>query len=246
MLGKDIRIASFFRNNRTFLLALDTLIPHGFDENLSTFKDVEMLLAKNDFDGIVIHSGLLKNLPHKIQINNPWIAKLTTNSKRHDQNRVFVDSIKKAINMGASGVAINVFVGSEHENKQFKWLKETSSKCHEYGMPLIVFASPYPDTFEVEEITYTTRVVAELGADIVKTNYPGSEEKFKKVVKCCPVPVVVERSPHSKDKEGTIKTVKESIKAGGAGVLFGGRIWSHSYTEEISEEINNIIKNFDV
>ena len=46
------------------------------------------------------------------------------------------------------------------------------------------------------------RIGAELGADIIKTNYTGNIETFKTVIESCPVPVVIAGGPKCKSIEG--------------------------------------------
>ena len=245
MLGKKIRMSSFLDNNKTFLLALDTLIPHGINENFKT-KNINNFLEKleeDTLDGIVVHTGFMKNLPEHLQKKWPWIAKLTTNSKSSDDKRALIDSVQRTISAGAVAVALNIFVGSKNEKEQFEWMKEISQQCENYGMPLIVFASPSPDSFKTEDIAYTARVASELGADIVKTNYPGNEGKFSLILDYCPVPVIIEKSPLSNNKSGTLETVKGSLAAGGSGILFGERIFNASNPIERVKQIKSIIED---
>ena len=74
-------------------------------------------------------------------------------------------------------------------------LGEISRHCQEWGMPLLAMMYPrgrkIKDEYSAESIAHAARVGAELGADIVKTNYSGDPDSFASVVDSCPVPVVI-------------------------------------------------------
>jgi fructose-bisphosphate aldolase / 2-amino-3,7-dideoxy-D-threo-hept-6-ulosonate synthase len=51
------------------------------------------------------------------------------------------------------------------------------------------------DEHDVDLIKLAARAGAELGADIIKTNYTGDLETFSEVVNACPVPIVIAGGP---------------------------------------------------
>jgi fructose-bisphosphate aldolase/2-amino-3,7-dideoxy-D-threo-hept-6-ulosonate synthase len=119
---------------------------------------------------------------------------------------------------------------------------QTVEICDRLGLPLVAMINPVEIyQFDAERLAYVCRVGAELGADLVKTDYPGSELLFKPVVDNCPVPVLVEETPHPETEEGTLKTTREVIAAGGAGVMFGSRVWGQADPAKISRKISEII-----
>ena len=62
-------------------------------------------------------------------------------------------------------------------------------------MPLIAMMYPrgpkINDEKDPEVVAHAARLGAELGADIIKTNYTGDPDTFKEVVKGCPAPIVI-------------------------------------------------------
>jgi fructose-bisphosphate aldolase / 2-amino-3,7-dideoxy-D-threo-hept-6-ulosonate synthase len=60
-------------------------------------------------------------------------------------------------------------------------------------------------------------VGAELGADIVKTNYTGEVDTFKEVIRGFPVPVVVAGGPQRDTEPKLLQMVRDSIDSGGRG-----------------------------
>jgi DhnA family fructose-bisphosphate aldolase class Ia len=68
------------------------------------------------------------------------------------------------------------------------------------------------------------RAAAELGADVVKTAWPGDAAAFGKIVEACFVPVIVLGGAAS-DEAGILTMVEQSVKAGGAGIAIGRNVW---------------------
>jgi fructose-bisphosphate aldolase/2-amino-3,7-dideoxy-D-threo-hept-6-ulosonate synthase len=77
----------------------------------------------------------------------------------------------------------------------------------------------------VENVKIAARAAAELGVDIVKTNYTGSVESFREVTEGCPVPVVVAGGPRMETTQQILEMVHGSIEAGGAGVAMGRNVF---------------------
>ena len=68
------------------------------------------------------------------------------------------------------------------------------------------------------------KAAAELGADVVKTAWPGDAAAFAKIVDACFVPVIVLGGAAS-DEAGILQMVYDSIQAGGAGIAIGRNVW---------------------
>lgn len=223
------------------MLALDTYLPHGPGAALSGVVDFLEALNPPGPDGIVVHSGLLCHLPEHLLNRWPWIIKLTTNSRAQGNRRTLVDTPKRAVRMGASAVVLNLFIGSPDEQEQFGWMRDISEACDQTGLPLLVFASPHPQSMDRDALAYAARAALELGADMVKTDYPGTPEEFAQVTSECPCPILVEESPLPENEEGTLETVRGCLKGGGNGIVFGRRIWQHSSPGDLASTIANLI-----
>ena len=61
-------------------------------------------------------------------------------------------------------------------------------------------------------VAHAARIGAELGADIIKTNYTGDIETFKTVVESCPVPVVIAGGPKCKSNQEVLQTTCDALK----------------------------------
>jgi len=74
---------------------------------------------------------------------------------------------------------------------------------------------------DAELVAHVARAGAELGADIIKTNYTGDFDTFRNVVEGCPAPVVMAGGPKTNTDEEFLEMVRGSIDAGGRGVAIG-------------------------
>jgi len=98
-----------------------------------------------------------------------------------------------------------------------------------WGMPLIAMMYPrgkkIKSEHDAEAVKLAARVGAELGGDIVKTNYTGDIDSFKEVVKGCMAPLVVAGGPKMDTDRDVLQMVWEAIQAGCAGASIGRNVF---------------------
>lgn len=157
-----------------------------------------------------------------------------------------INDAETALKLGADGVVVMGFPGSENEDKNLSYLAALSKQCVNWGLPLM--GEMLPRGFEggedarlPETLALAARVGAELGVDIVKTQYTGSRESFQKVIENCFVPVVVLGGPKSQDDAGTLRTVREAVDAGARGVAMGRNIWGHARVKQMTQAVVAIV-----
>jgi len=160
-------------------------------------------------------------------------------------DKVLVTSVEEAIKMGADGVSVHINIGAETEGEMLRSLGMTAMKCREWGMPLVAMMYPRGRKITSENsagyVKVAARVAAELGADIVKTNYTGSVETFREVTRGCPVPVVVAGGPRMETTEQILEMVRDSIEAGGAGVAIGRNIFQADDPVAMLRSVSSIV-----
>lgn len=155
-------------------------------------------------------------------------------------------SAEAALRLGADGVVAMGFPGSENENLNLRYLAELNDQCAQWGLP--VMAEMLPRGFEggddartAESIAMAMRLGAELGVDIIKTQYTGSVETFQKAVAGCYIPVVVLGGAKMEDDAAVLRTVREAIDAGGRGVAMGRNIWGHQNPQKMTAAVVAIV-----
>ena len=90
-------------------------------------------------------------------------------------------------------------------------------------------------------VAHAARIGAELGADIIKTNYTGNIDTFKAVVESCPVPVVIAGGPKCKTQQEILQTTYDSMKAGAAGLSIGRNVFQHENPTLIVKALSAIV-----
>ncbi|MBD3256302.1 MAG: fructose-bisphosphate aldolase, partial [Candidatus Lokiarchaeota archaeon] len=142
--------------------------------------------------------------------------------------KVLVNTVLEAVKLGADGVSLHINIGTKSDPEMLEILGDVSRECREYGMPLIAMMYPrgenIEDEYDVEVVKIAARVAAELGADIVKTNWTGDPDSFKEVVDGCMAPVIIAGGEKS-GIEGVLEVTKNSIDVGGAGVAYGRNVF---------------------
>ncbi|EQD43386.1 Deoxyribose-phosphate aldolase/phospho-2-dehydro-3-deoxyheptonate aldolase [mine drainage metagenome] len=88
-----------------------------------------------------------------------------------------------------------------------------------------------------DEIRHAARAAADLGADIVKTSYPGSLEEFRRLCATTPVPVLIGGGVRVEPEAAFLRLVEESVRAGGAGICIGRNLFQRRPLEPLARGI---------
>jgi fructose-bisphosphate aldolase/2-amino-3,7-dideoxy-D-threo-hept-6-ulosonate synthase len=96
------------------------------------------------------------------------------------------------------------------------------------------------DPFSPQAIGHCVRVAEELGADMIKTNYPGSPEAFRKIVKACSVPVFIAGGEKTGDLE-SLEIIRDSVEVGGAGVCVGRNAFQRDDTRGFVKALCKVV-----
>lgn len=232
-LGRRVRRARLLPGGRGFLVALDHVVPRGLAVAPADPEGGLRLLGGPPAlcDGVLIHHGLAERAAEILSSARlPFLVKLSaaTTASPDRLRRASVASVERAVRLGADGVGLNLYIGADYEAEALERLADVEEGCDRYGMPLMLMINPLPDwAYDADRLAYVARVGAELGADLVKTDYSGAPESFRRVVEAAGgIPVLVEESPLTENEDGTLTTVEGVLAAGGAGVLLGGRFWA--------------------
>ena len=229
--GKQRRLSRIFRDDgRCVVIPMDHGVTLGPVSGLEDMQRTVDCLARGGVDAIVVHKGIAANIDSRrlgliIHLN-------ASNELSPDPNRKMqVCSVDEAVELGADGVSIHVNIGAVTEAEMLSDLGQASAACVEYGLPLLAMMYPrgpnIKDSNDVAVVKHAARIGAELNADVVKTNYTGTVDSFRTVVKSCPVPVVIAGGPKAANEEGFLRMVYDSVAAGGKGVSIGRNVFQH-------------------
>ena len=93
----------------------------------------------------------------------------------------------------------------------------------------------------VDVVAHAARIGAELGADIIKTNFTGNIETFKTVTESCPVPVVIAGGPKCKSLDEVLQTTFDAMQAGAAGLSIGRNVFQCENPTQIAKALSAIV-----
>lgn len=182
------------------------------------------------------------------------LALLLSASANPDGDRpeiVRIAEVEEALVLGADCVVLFTALGGETEAGMVDILSAVGRECALLGMPFIAEAE-FPTTYAtVEELSQrygfeylrrNVRLCAELGADIVKTNWPGDPESFAKLVEAASgIPIVLAGGSRLEDRE-LLWRMQVAVEAGAIGCSVGRNIFMHQAPEAITRALSRVIR----
>ncbi len=85
------------------------------------------------------------------------------------------------------------------------------------------------------------RIGFEHGADVLKTYATGSADSFRKVTGSCPAPVLIAGGPKIDSDRAALQVVRDTLDAGGRGVVFGRNIWQSPKPARVVKALRHLI-----
>ena len=243
--GKTRRLRRIMQqDNRTVIVPMDHGITVGPIQGIINMQTITDQLVKGGVDAILVHKGIAK----RVNTGNAGLIVMLsgmTNLSPNVNGKVQVCSVQEAVRVGADAVSVHVNVGAQDEDKMLQNLCKVTEECEAFGLPLL--AMMYPRGPKIlnehapEVVAHAARIGAELGADIIKTNYTGNIETFKTVVESCPVPVVIAGGPKCKTPEEVLQTTSDALKAGAAGLSIGRNVFQCDNPTQITKALSVIV-----
>ncbi len=203
-------------------------------------------LLRGGVDSVVLHRGVAKHVDTGragLIVHLSGITKLGPDPN----HKVQVCSVEGAVRTGADAVSVHVNVGAEQEDRMLAKLGRVADDCDRYGVPLLGMMYPRGPKIQsqhaVDVVAHAVRLGAELGADVIKTNYTGDAETFKEVVRGCYVPVIIAGGPKIETVREVLLMVHDSIRAGGAGISIGRNVFQHQNPAKMAKALSAIVHN---
>jgi fructose-bisphosphate aldolase/2-amino-3,7-dideoxy-D-threo-hept-6-ulosonate synthase len=164
---------------------------------------------------------------------------------------VQIAEVEEALVLGADAVVLFTALGGDAEPSMIGILAGVGRECAALGMPFIAEAE-FPTTYAsvealkeqygFEYLRRNVRLCAELGADIVKTNWPGDAEGFAKLVEAVNgIPVVLAGGSRLEDAE-LLTRMEQAVAAGAIGCSVGRNIFMHRSPEAITRALSRVIR----
>jgi putative autoinducer-2 (AI-2) aldolase len=225
--GLKNRLARIIKphTGKTVMLAVD----HGYflgpvSKLEEPRKTIEPLLPYAD--ALMLTRGVLRTSVDPLS-NVPIVLRASGGNSiigKDLSNEEITVSMEDAIRLNASAVAFSIYLGAEYEHQTLVGLSRLVDQGERYGMPVLAVTAVGKELEkrDARYLSLSCRIAAEMGAHFVKTYYC---EDFEKVVKSCPVPLVIAGGPKLKTELDALNIAHAAIEEGAAGVDMGRNIW---------------------
>jgi putative autoinducer-2 (AI-2) aldolase len=240
--GMENRLAQLIQQDgRCLFLPVD----HGYFQGPvkkleNPRKTLEPLLPYTD--AIFITRGVLRSSvdPDKTK---PIILRVSGGTSVEGKDLAhegITTSMEEAIRLNACAVGISIFVGTDYEHDSLLNLARLVDEGERYGVPVMAVTAVGRELEKRDDryLALACRIAAELGARVVKTYYC---EKFEKVIKGCPVPIVIAGGPKVDKGYEVLQFVYAGIQKGAIGVNLGRNIWQDEHPVAMIKAIRAII-----
>ena len=239
--GMQNRLARIFRpdTGRTVMLAID----HGYFQGPTTGLervDLNIVPIAPHADALMLTRGMLRStIPATFRggivmrgSGGPSVLKELSNE------RIAVD-VEDAARMNVHCVAVQVFIGGEHETQSIENMTRLVDAGYRYGIPVLgVTAVGNELTRDARYLGLATRICAELGAQVVKTYYV--DEGFEQVTAGCPVPIVMAGGKKLAELDA-LEMAHRAIQEGAAGVDMGRNIFQSESPAAMIQAVAEVV-----
>ena len=239
--GMKNRLAHIIRpeTGKALMLAVD----HGYFLGPTSGleeprKTIEPLLPYTD--SLMLTRGVLRtSVPMDARI--PIVLRVSGGNSILDEdlsNEDITVSIEDAIRLNVSAMALSVYVGSAQQHKTLVNLAKLIDLGEKYGIPVLAVTAVGKEMARDERyLSLACRIVAELGAHIVKTYYC---ENFSKLVKKTPIPVVIAGGKKVSELDALTLSYN-AINDGAVGVDMGRNIFQAEDPVAMIQAVRSVV-----
>jgi len=241
--GMKNRLARIFNpeSGRTVMLAID----HGYFQGPTTGLeriDLSILPLIPDADTLMLTRGILRTLiPPCTSKSIVLRVSGGTSILKELSNEDLVVDIEDCARLNVCAMAVQVFIGGEHERESIINMTQMVDLGTRYGIPtLAVTAVGKEMVRDARYFRLATRICAELGAHYVKTYYV--ESGFDTICAACPVPIVMAGGKKLPELEALTMAYK-AIQGGAAGVDMGRNIFQSEAPVAMLKAVRAVVHN---
>ncbi len=253
-------------NGTALFLPIDHGLEHGprdFFVNPDTadpnfqFK----LAVEGRYSGIAVQIGLAQKYYRNYAGHVPLIVKLNGKTEIPPDDEAFsacLASVEDAVALGADAIGYTLYVGSPSQARDFAQWETVRRDADRLGVPTIIWAYPRGSAVEKKggkesswAIEYAARVATEVGADVVKINYPTvspsptspkpydtdkftPEDSIARAVKSAGKTLVLVSGGEKEPDTELLEKARRSFAAGATGLIFGRNTWQRPFDDGLT------------
>ncbi len=238
--GMQHRLSRVFApDGRTVMLAFD----HGYFQGPTSGLervDLNIMPLAPYVDALMATRGIFRTVV-PAAVDNALVLRASGGPsilKELSDERLAMD-IEDAVRIDAAAAAVQVFIGGEHETQSIANLTTLVNGGLRYGIPVVGVTAVGKDM--VRDARYfglATRIIAEMGAQIVKTYFV--EEGFEQVTAACPVPIIMAGGKKLPVLDALTMAYK-AVDQGAAGVDMGRNIFQRQAPVAMVQAVQAVV-----
>jgi len=253
------------RNGTALFLPYDQGLEHGprdffANPDASDPAYIARLAIEGGFNGIAIQIGLAEKFYWDYAGEVPLILKLNGKTDIPPDAEALSPlqaTVDDAVRLGADAVGYTLYVGTPAAEADFAQYRRVRDDAQRLGMPLIVWAYPRGAAIEAKggkdsfyAVDYAARTASELGADVVKVNFPHPEKRtgvplaydtgfspqqaIDAVVRSANRTLLLVSGGEQAGDEAMLEKAQRSMEAGATGLIFGRNVWQRKHDESLA------------
>ncbi len=226
---------------------LETILPGGkgvwvpMDHSASSFpehglEDVDSSVdaaIEGGADAIVLQKGAVSYQSSRTRWNRfvCHSSVSTIHGGDRSQDKVLVATPSECLARGAIGISAQVNLGDPAESEMIQRLGSITTNSLEHHIPVLGMFYPRGPNLSLDPsditggVAHAARLAWEMGCNVVKVPWTGSEESFNIVTSSVPIPVLVSGGPRDITFLEILELVGKSINAGASGVCIGRHVF---------------------
>lgn len=251
-------------NGTALVLPYDQGLEHGprdfFPHPASGDPAYIMRLAvEGGFNAVAVQIGIAEKYAADLAGRVPLLLKLNGKTELPDADAPLsplTATVEDAVRLGADAVGYTLYVGSPRQDEDFAQFRRVRADADRLGMPVVVWAYPRGTAVaraggqnSLYAVDYAARVAAELGADVVKVNFPdptardgvrpeydrdfSPAEAVGRVVASAGRALVLLSGGEKDDDDAVLDRTRLALQAGAVGVIYGRNIWQRERRDSL-------------
>lgn len=252
-------------NGKGIFLPVDQGLEHGPRDFIPNWEAADSrwlfrLAKEGRFNAIVLQVGQAQKFFWDFAGEVPLVLKVNGKTEIPPDDEAFSPvhaTVETAVKLGADAIGYTMYVGSPAQDRDFIQFRQVREEAEKLGMPVIVWSYPRGSAIKTKggrdslyAVAYAARVAAEVGADLVKINFPkpGRSEGAPKpydewdlepleaarhaIESAQRTPVLISGG-EKEDDEAIVEKARQSFEAGATGLIFGRNMFQRKLDDAL-------------
>lgn len=254
-LGLHRRLARLFdeKSGNAVVIAMDHGIFSGPVEGIVSLEKAARACAEAGVDALQVGPGGARAIG-PVLLDHPDVSlvlRLDTTSayrlpKRSRTCSGELATLEDAVSAAADAVVINYLDlpdDPEEERDNLVRISQSLAASRRVAMPMfvepLVLSGVGESDSAPDAVVRVARMAEELGADLLKVDYPQSDDGIRRLLDCTTVPVLLRGGPKTDDNKTFLASIERAIQLGVRGVVIGRNAWQ---VPDVAATVKDIVR----